>query len=72
MPVTARKHHIVGKATALMEALMRPMDGEAIFYPFMKSGTIGMAYQIAGRSYVGIETVSLLISRTHASDCRRG
>lgn len=54
LPVPHVKHHIAGKPVALMEGLLSVMDGP-ILDPFMGSGTVGLACDRLGLSYVGIE-----------------
>jgi site-specific DNA-methyltransferase (adenine-specific) len=50
------KHHLTGKPTELMRALVRPViPGGLILDPFAGSGSTGVAALLSGRRFIGIE-----------------
>jgi site-specific DNA-methyltransferase (adenine-specific) len=52
----ADKHHMTGKPTELMRALVRPvLPGGLVFDPFAGSGSTGVAALLEGRRFLGIE-----------------
>jgi site-specific DNA-methyltransferase (adenine-specific) len=52
----ADKHHMTGKPTELMRALVRPvLPGGLVLDPFAGSGSTGVAALLEGRRFLGIE-----------------